>query len=153
MPRCVSQYRSSNEEVCSALLPQLTAAASTLPALFARVDRLLDYASEVEKCCDALEQRVAQAEAAYTPQKATTVAKLFSSLRVCSPHTPPSGRSCYALSPRPLSAVCARCQRKTGSISGVPGGEGGGVVVSTEPIGVVSADDFFHVEAHQTPPR
>ena len=57
-------------------------ASSGLPALFARVERLLEYVEHVETCCDALEQRVAQAEAAYTPQKANAVTKLFSSFMV-----------------------------------------------------------------------
>ena len=155
----VSQYRGSDEEVSGVLLPQLTAASLTLPALFTRVDRLLEYVEHVEHCCLALEQRVAQAEAAYTPQKTTAVSKIFSSFRV-SPLTPShsAGRRAPSTSFSRLFCVSAVVvpvcvysgRRGVWRLRRVRRVEA--VVVSTEPIGVVSAEDFFHVEAEQLPP-
>jgi hypothetical protein len=123
-----SAFRASNSLAASSLLPQLTAASATLPAFFSRIDRMQEFAVHVEACCDALEQRVAQAEQAFMPQKQTTVSKLLTSFRV------------------------------RGSGSGAGGGAaaaaangGAGAEVSMEPIDVVSAEDFFYLNLGSQP--
>ena len=84
----------------------------------------------VDACCDALEQRVAQAEQAYMPQKQNTVSASCS---------PPSGSE--------AAGARRRRQQQQQSAAAAGGGE-----VSMEPIDVVSAEDFFYLHLQSQPP-
>ena len=75
-------FHSSNSQLHADTLPLLLSAAqTTLPTLYSRIDALLAYTAALEQCVDGLESGLTTAEAALASQRPVSINKLLSSFK------------------------------------------------------------------------